>query len=107
MSNEEQQPLPIGNNSASQGAMNDTATAEEIDAENQMRYNAQMNDMEPYQEEKDNLIQDGDDTSGFFSFKTIMIVIAILFALLAIYYFFFRKAGGGEDYEGGEVDFDE
>ena len=93
------------NDSASQGAVNDTITAQEIDAQNQMRYNAQMNDnmnVEPYEEEKENIIQDADDTGGFFSFKTIMIIIAILFLLLAIYYFFFRKSGGGEggDFEG-------
>lgn len=109
----EQQPLPIGAESAAQAAMNDTASAEEIDAQNQMRYNAQMNDnmMEPYEEEKVNTIEDPDDSGGFFSFKTIMIIIAILFLLLAIYYFFFRKSGGeggGEDYEGDVGgDFDE
>ena len=103
---EEQQPLPNGSESAAMAAMNDTASAEEIDAQNQMRYRAQNNDnmyVEPYEEEKQNIIEDGDDAGGFFSFKTIMIIIAILFLLLAIYYFFFRKSGGeGGDFEGGE-----
>lgn len=109
MSAEEQQPLPIGSESAAQAAMNDTASAEEIDAQNQLRYHSQVNDnMEPYEEEKENAIQDPDDTGGFFSFKTIMIIIAILFLLLAIYYFFFRQSGGGgEDFEGGDFEGDE
>lgn len=103
---DDQQPLPIGNESAAQAAMNDTASGEEIDARNQMQYHAQMDDnmnVEPYDEEKETLIQDNDDAGGFFSFKTIMVIIAILFFLLAIYYFFFRKSGGGgggEDFEG-------
>lgn len=98
--------MSVNESSASQGAMNDTGTAEEIDDNNQLEYNPQVdNNMEQY-EEKQNIIQDSDDTEGFFGFKTIMIIIAILFLLLAFYYFYWRNSssGGGEfevegDYE--------
>ena len=99
--------LSMGNESISRSAMNDTATAEEIDAQNQMEFNPQTDDnmnVEPYHEEKENLIQDSDDTGGFFSFKIIMIIIVILFLLLAIYYFFFRNAASTDvEFEGGSI----
>lgn len=85
--------------SASQGYMNDTHEAEQIDAANQRDYDMQEDDnmqVEPFEEPA----EASDDSGGFFSLKTILIVVAILFILLAIWYFFIRASPAAP-----EVDF--